>query len=183
MPNFKTHVSTGVIMFPIFYLLFLYLGKVITGYYFHFNASQIVLGFSLFILGSDFPDVDHQNALINKVFRILLLIFSVYYIFDHKMFFIKFIQLPFLLESTIMVVFAIAIGTIIGYVFNKTTKHRGIWHSIYMAIFWSILIYFLNYKSFAKLYYSISFLFGDILHLFLDKFFQEGKNGLKFKLK
>ncbi|BBE30837.1 hypothetical protein OSSY52_09780 [Tepiditoga spiralis] len=181
MPNFKTHISSGVITFPVFYLLFLYLGKVITGYYFHFNAIQITLGFSLFILGSDFPDVDHQNALINKVFRILLLIFSVYYAFDNKMFFLKYIKLPFLFESTLILILSIVFGIVIGYIFNKTTKHRGIWHSIFMAIFWSILIYFLNYRSFAKVYYSISFLFGDILHLFLDKFFQEGKNGLKLK--
>jgi hypothetical protein len=49
-----------------------------------FNNGELIFSFLLFILGADLPDVDHDLSIINKVFRILTVIFSVFYIFEYE---------------------------------------------------------------------------------------------------
>ena len=68
------------------------------------------------------------------------------------MLFLKYIKLSFLFESALIMFSSIVFGIMIGYVFNRTTKHRGVWHSIFMAILGCILIYFFNYSNVIHFY-------------------------------
>lgn len=170
MPNFKTHIISGIIAFPLFFLIF----NLIHSYFFYdiyYVPSEIFSSFLLFVLGSDFPDVDHHNAFINKFFRLFLVIGSVYYIFDYKQIFIEQFNLSYNISSFLIIVVGILIGMILGFIFNKLTKHRGMWHSIITGVVISVLIYFLNfkYRSPINLFYSLNFFVGFSLHLLLDK--------------
>ncbi|HOB15996.1 MAG TPA: metal-dependent hydrolase [Defluviitoga sp.] len=176
MPNFKTHIFSGILVFPIFFFLFNWL------YTLFFNevnyiSYEIVISYFLFVIGSDFPDVDHNYSFVNKLFRLSLIFGVVYYLFEYDYLYRNYLPLSYNLSNLIILSLGILIGLLLGFLFNALTKHRGIWHSIFMAIGMSVAIYLINIKSRkpVKILYCFSFLSGFSLHLFLDKFLDSSK--------
>ncbi|AEX85194.1 hypothetical protein XO10_03830 [Marinitoga sp. 1135] len=179
MPNFRTHVITGIILYPLYFLLF----SLIADFFsidFISSLKVILSGFFIFVLGSDLPDVDHNFSLINKFFRILLvgigiqIVFKISYYYD----FLSFLHMRLYVLKTIYIILGILAGGIMGILFNKITKHRGKWHSPITGIFLGIILYALITKNYYSIdiesvYISTALVFGFFVHLFLDAHFKE----------
>ena len=178
MPNFKTHISTGIFIFPFFFLLFNSIYSHLF-YPIYYVSHEIFISFLLFVLGSDFPDVDHNSSFINNLFRLFLIFGSVFYLFEYDYLYKKYLRPYF--NNNIYNFFIILVGTLIGIIlgkiFNKLTKHRRMWHSIITGIVLSLFIYLLNFKYRLpiKIFYSLSFMSGFSIHIILDKTFSSKK--------
>lgn len=173
MPNFKHHIMSGIFLFPIFYLFFSVIFSLIFNKYPLFNNGEVVFSFLLFVLGADLPDVDHDLSIINKIFRILIVIFSVYYMFEYEYLFRSIISInDFLVYNIIIIYLGIFLGYAVGIIFNSLTHHRGAWHKIYTGIILGAIIFFINakFKLEIRLFYSLSLISGYNLHLLLDKY-------------
>jgi uncharacterized membrane protein YoaK (UPF0700 family) len=177
IPNFRTHILSGIVAYPFFYILFATISSLIFSNIYYFSADEIAFSFSLFVLGSDLPDVDHQHALINKFFRILLIIATIYYVFLYS--YNLYPKIPFSrdVSNFLLLIVAISLGALISVLFNKLTRHRGIWHTVFMALILSGALFLLNlkYTLLIQIFYSLSLFFGYCVHLFLDKYFKENK--------
>ncbi|CEP77700.1 metal-dependent hydrolase [Defluviitoga tunisiensis] len=172
MPNFKTHILSGIFIFPFFFFLFNWFYSFFC-FEVNYIPSEIIFSYFLFVFGSDFSDVDHNNSFINKLFRLLLIFISVYYLFEFDYLYRTYLPFSYNTSNFIIILFGTLIGLLLGLLFNTLTKHRGFWHSIFTGIGISIIIYLTNINSRKpmKLLYSLSFLFGFIIHFLLDKYF------------
>jgi hypothetical protein len=138
-----------------------------------FNNGELIFSFLLFILGADLPDVDHDLSIINKVFRILTVIFSVFYIFEYEYLLREIININnFLLYNIVIIYIGIVFGYALGVVFNSLTRHRGAWHKIHTGIIIGTGIFLINGKfNFdVRLFYSLSLVSGFYIHLLMDKY-------------
>jgi inner membrane protein len=178
MPNFKTHVITGILFFPTFFLLYSFFMDIFN-ISFNPNTNMIIISFFFFVLGADLPDVDHNFSLINKFFRILLVGLGIYIVFKIKQSYdiLSFLQIRLYIINTIYIILGILIGGLIGALFNYVTKHRGKWHSPITAIIFGVIAYYLNTNNyyqidFYSLYLGLSITTGYIIHLFLDYHFK-----------
>jgi hypothetical protein len=185
MPNFRTHIISGIIGFPIFFFVFNIISYLFTKNFYSFSASEITISYALFILGSDFPDVDHQKSLINRFFRILLILVSVYYFFEYDYIFKHYIPFKGPFYYLLIIFVGISVGTLFGIIFNNTTKHRGAWHSILTAVLLSVILFLLNTKYYIliKFFYSFSLFIGHITHLSLDTINTNLKKKKRIKIK
>ena len=172
MPNFKTHILSGIFIFPVFFFLFNWFYSLFK-FEVNYIPSEIIVSYFLFVLGSDFSDVDHNNSFINKLFRLLLIFGSVYYLFTFDYLYRSYLPFSYNISNFIIIMLGILIGVLLGLLFNAMTKHRGFWHSIFTGIGISFIIYLINTnpRKPMKLLYSLSFLFGFIIHFLLDKYF------------
>ncbi|KLO21836.1 hypothetical protein X275_07810 [Marinitoga sp. 1197] len=178
MPNFKTHIITGILFYPVYFLLY----SAIMNFFnidFYQNDTLILTAFFFFVLGSDLPDVDHNMSLINRVFRILLIGAGIYSIFKIEKYynFLSFLSINIYLIKTIYIIIGIILGWIFGILFNHITKHRGKWHSPFTGILTGIILYFLktsNYYSvdYKTLFIALSLTTGFFIHLILDYYFK-----------
>ncbi|SHE63273.1 LexA-binding, inner membrane-associated putative hydrolase [Marinitoga hydrogenitolerans DSM 16785] len=178
MPNFKTHVITGILFYPTYFLLYSFILD-IANKAFYPDESIILISFFLFVLGSDLPDVDHKFSLINKIFRILLVGIGIYIVFKIRRYFDFFSFFPFRLYiiKTLYIIIGIILGSLIGILFNYITKHRGKWHSPITGIIIGIIMYILKTNSYYiidynALFLSLSLTIGFFVHLFLDFHFK-----------
>lgn len=174
MPNFKTHIITGILFYPTYFLLYSFILDIINGEFYP-NESIILISFFFFVLGADLPDVDHNFSLINKIFRILLVGLSISTIFKIKNYydFLAFLSTKIYILNTLYIIIGIILGGLIGYLFNNLTKHRGKWHNPITGIILGITSYFLianNYYSldYNALFVSLSLVIGFFVHLLLD---------------
>src|SRR6056297_2717851 len=112
MPNFKHHILSGVLIFPVYYLVFSIIFNAFNGHYPLFNNGELIFSFLLFVFGSDLPDVDHDLSIINKIFRILTIMFTVFYVFEYEYLFRDLININDFLLYNLIVIY---IGIILGY--------------------------------------------------------------------
>ncbi|GAB6188798.1 metal-dependent hydrolase [Marinitoga arctica] len=178
MPNFKTHIISGVLFYPIYFLLYSFIMDILNTEFYP-SESIILISFFFFLLGADLPDIDHNFSFINKLFRILLVGLGIFMVFKIRRYFdfLSFLHLKLYIIKTLYIIFGIIIGGIIGILFNNMTKHRGKWHSLFTGILFGIIVYFLkvnNYYtfSFEALFLGLSLTIGFCVHLFLDYFFK-----------
>jgi hypothetical protein len=176
MANFKTHLSVGISLGVICAV-----SSVIFGILFQWTIlSLLIISVSV---GSFLPDIDSDSSTPFKiVFSTLGIIFA---------FFTLAWSLQYHSNQLMLVIFTplftfSIIRFIIGTIFKKFTHHRGIFHSIPMAII-SILITVLLLKNFSQLptleYTALSLAIGAgfISHLILDEIYAAiNFNGKKF---
>ncbi|HOO74661.1 MAG TPA: metal-dependent hydrolase [Tepiditoga sp.] len=183
IPNFKTHITAGVLLYPLYFLLFIVIYRFFNGNYYYFSNYEIAAGLGIFMLSSDLPDVDHDFSIINKIFRLLIFCFSVYYtLFLWNKFGFS-ISDNYLFFKPLLIFAGILIGFLLGLLFNSLTKHRGIWHTYIMGVILSLIFYlmFLHIGSVIRLFYSLAVFSGYSVHLILDKFFTEKNGFIKIK--
>ncbi len=177
MANFKTHLSTGIILGIICATI-----AVVYGITSHWTLLALLI-FAVSI-GSFLPDVDSDSSIpFRIVFYALGITCSIFTIFwtinsyPDQLFFI----IGFPLVTFIIVRFAL------GSIFKKFTHHRGIFHSIPMAIVATLgtLLVLQNYSHFTsseQLLLSIAVGIGFIGHLILDEIYAATNlNGKKFR--
>ena len=173
MPNFKHHIMSGIFLFPMYYLIFSLVYFVFLNQYPLFNNGELIFSFLLFVLGSDLPDVDHDLSIINKIFRILTVIFSVFYVFEYEYLLREIININnFLLYNIVIIYIGIVFGYALGIVFNSLTRHRGAWHKIHTGIIIGAGIFLINSKFNIeiRMFYSLSLVSGFYVHLLMDKY-------------
>mgnify|MGYP003521633825 CR=1 FL=1 len=169
MANFKTHVVVaGVVGAGTAYVM-------ITSGVINFSTG-IEITF-LTMLGGLLPDVDTGNSRINRmVFVWLICLLEGIYLIT---------ELHTLSTKTAYGAAIIAGGIVLARVgFNNFTVHRGIYHSIPVAIASACLIGLILHDNFVaiNLSYSILAIFmGFIIHLLLDELYSINIAGMRLK--
>jgi len=142
----------------------------------------LVLSFLFFTLGSDAPDLDHKNAYLHRVAKVIIWVIAAIYLF----FLLKeqmpvwFPQLPLLREDIIIFYISILIGLMVSeFLLALTPPHRGPFHSVLapfvFGLITGVLFYILEVKDSKPseaisnaIYIGLSSLLGYALHLLLD---------------
>jgi membrane-bound metal-dependent hydrolase YbcI (DUF457 family) len=171
--NFKTHFVTTALASGALSSAFLTLEM--------FDKSQAMVAFAVGTLAGLAPDVDADNSKpLNIAFTVIAIIIS---------FFTMFAQAGSL-SIVEMLLFWLFVFFIVRFVFmlvfQMLTKHRGIFHSIPMALFLSqitvlIFHYFYQVPAHIAYLYAVFFLFGYVLHFLLDELVSVNLFGLYVK--
>lgn len=165
MADFKTHLSTGIVL-GICCAFFALINSILH----EWNTLCLVI--FLVSIGSFLPDVDSDSSISFKIIfyflGIITAFFSLTWLILNSYTIVNLILIPFGIFLIIRFAF--------GYIFKKFTRHRGIFHSIPMAII-SILLLLLLLNNFSNFDYYINFLLsvsigiGFISHLILDELY------------
>jgi len=180
MPNFKVHVVSGIFAFP---LIIPVLNLIHNVFQLQGMSDRIlILSFLFFTLGSDAPDLDHKNAYMHRVAKVIVWMIATVYLF----YFLReriplwFPGLKWLQNEIIMFYLAIFAGLLISTFLSAITPpHRGPFHSfiapIVFGLIVGILFYWLDIKNASPrlaisnaLYIGLSAAFGYTLHLTMD---------------
>ena len=172
MANFSTHLNVAAFGGAVLSSLF--------AINFHFDNKTAFVCFSATVIGGILPDIDHDKSTPLKIMHFIfsnLIAFLIIY---------KYIDKLKIIEMVIVWIMAnIAVG-IMFYVFKKTTRHRGMIHSIPSAFLFWFLTSFILYKilnfDIQKSYLIGMFLFiGYIIHLVLDEIYSVDITGQRVK--
>ena len=171
MANFSTHINTAALTSAI--------GVGVLA-----NSGIIDIKTSLYcfltgIIGGILPDIDHDNSTPLKIMYFIFTNLTAFFVIYNNIGHLKLLEI-FLIWGGIYLFFAFAF-----YIFKKTTKHRGMIHSIPTGMLFGFLTSFLFYKlgfSLKQSYIIGLFLFlGYIVHLILDELFSIDLTGRKIK--
>ena len=144
------------------------------------DNKTIFFCFVATIIGGILPDIDHDKStplkIMHFVFSNLIAFLVIYKYFAHLK----------VLEMVLIWFFVNLIIAIIFYIFKKTTKHRGMIHSIpaaFLAWFLSsfILYKFFNFDLFNSYLIGMFVFIGFIIHLLLDEIYSVDLTGRKIK--
>jgi membrane-bound metal-dependent hydrolase YbcI (DUF457 family) len=133
--------------------------------------SQSIMGFAIGTFGGLMPDIDSDNSkAIGIGFTVLSLLITILLIFLNS-------STYSLVEMLIMgaIVFStIRLGVID--IFRKISKHRGMFHSIPVALIWGLVTtilthLFFDLNSLVSWVYGFMMSFGYIVHLLLDELY------------
>lgn len=170
MPNFRTHVLSGLALYPIVVAIAVALPK-----YFSSSTTVLSAGYLLFVLGADLPDVDHKDAIIHKGIKALI---SASVGSASSIYWVNFLSkhpLPNLQIAIILAWIAGSIEAILTWYVVEilTPKHRGSVHSVTAALVYAggvwLVGWFLLQLSFKELNtLALSAFAGYLLHLILD---------------
>ncbi len=171
MPNYDTHVLSGVVTYPIAVLL----GEIMKTYLnlpLKPTPVALVLGYAFYVLGSDLPDMDHPNALIHRGTKPIVSVATGSAIFLWAS------DRVSLSPEWLNPVVTWAIGALGGlaawYLFTALMpRHRGIVHSLLFAAVYGLLTfalvgYGLKLSSGEGFYVGLAAFLGYTLHLLLD---------------
>ena len=173
MPNYEAHVLSGVLSYPLAVLVG-YLLKVYAGLPVGMTTTGMVIGYALYVLGSDLPDMDHPDALIHRGTKpiVSVAVGSAVFIWvsEHVS-----VSPETWVNSTVSWVAGAVGGIVAWYGFTWIMpKHRGIVHSllfaaIYGALAFVLVNYGLRMGTGVGLYAGLSAFMGYTLHLVLDR--------------
>ena len=163
MANFNTHftVASGASAVVSATLLSM---EVVT-------PEQAVIAFGIGTLGGLLPDVDSSHSTSIKVgFNVLSLLMTIMIIFVKSS--------SFSLIEMIIVASLVFMGIRYAFLefFRKISKHRGMFHSIPVAIIWGIVIaimcqWFFDLNSLVSWVYGVMIILGYFVHLILDEIY------------
>jgi membrane-bound metal-dependent hydrolase YbcI (DUF457 family) len=163
MANFKTHISWGVII-AIALVVFGLIGSFVSGF------ELMALVFLAVLVGSFLPDLDSDGGLpFQIVFGLAGLVLAgmcFYYFFQNG-------ERDWKILGGFSVGVFILVRFILGYFFEKLTRHRGIFHSVPAGVLFGLLtIWILQYFSldfYQKLILGGAVFVGYLGHLILDE--------------
>ncbi|AJC71574.1 MAG: metal-dependent hydrolase [Thermococcus sp.] len=171
MPNYDTHVLSGVATYPIAVLL----GELMKTYLnlpLKLTPIALVLGYAFYVLGSDLPDMDHPNALIHRGSKPIVSVAAGSAIFLWAS--DKVSLSPEWLSPVVAWVVGAVAGLAGWYLFTVLMpKHRGVVHSLLFATVYGLLAfilvgYGLTLSPDEGLYVGLAAFLGYTLHLLLD---------------
>ena len=172
MASFATHLNVAAFVSGI--------ASVSIGYS-NLSSPQDALGyFFAGIVGGILPDIDHDKSTPIKILQ---------FFFSNLIAFL--ITFKYIGSIPILNILLIWLCSYIGmsfifYIFKKTTKHRGMIHSIPAGLLFWFLTSLIAYKYFSlnltKSYFLGMFVFiGYITHLILDEIYSVDITGKKIK--
>jgi membrane-bound metal-dependent hydrolase YbcI (DUF457 family) len=180
MPGYRKHLTFALFSFPLVTLSY----KIITLFSKGTSLTweMIGIGFVLYSISAEAPDVDHKQAYANSIFRFLLWVMISLLTFKY-LYTEYYYCLPVFYERIIEEVFLI-ISIIGGFgvsmlILKLLPVHRGPMHTLWFAILYAFLIavgyWYLweNGGSGTKVFSTVLFIFlcaffGYINHLLLD---------------
>ncbi len=180
MPNFKVHVVSGIITFPLIIPLY---SIIQNGLQLVVISDRVlILSFIFFTLGSDAPDLDHKNAYMHRVAKVIIWMIATIYLFFvfKERIPLWFPQLAFLRNEIVLFYLSILMGWLVSVFLSAITPpHRGPFHSFLAPFVFGLLagglFYVLEMKAASPtqaisnaIYIGISSLLGYTLHLMMD---------------
>ncbi|ASJ01945.1 hydrolase [Thermococcus profundus] len=171
MPNYDAHVLSGIITYPLAVALAGILADY-AGIPFKLTSMAMVLGYALYVLGADLPDMDHPNALIHRGTKpiVAVLLGSAVYMWAAERIHLS---QPWMSQTAAWGVGAV--GAVVGwYGFTAVMpRHRGVVHSLLFATIYGFLAfllgpYGLHISTGEGLFLGFSAFSGYTLHLILD---------------
>ncbi len=163
MANFNTHFAVGAIASATISSTLLSMTIL--------KPTEAVMAFAIGTFGSLMPDIDSDNSkAIGIGFTIISLLITILFIFAEVITYS-------IVELIIMggaIFYTIRFG-LIG-AFRKISRHRGMFHSIPVALIWGLLTTLIAYNFFyvnnlVSWIYGLVMSFGYIVHLILDEFY------------
>ncbi len=133
------------------------------------SPEEAVYAFALGTLGALLPDVDSAHSTSIKVgFNVLSILMTIMVIF------VKSSTYSLIEMSIVASLVFIGIRYALLDIFRKISKHRGMFHSIPVAIIWGIVIailmqYFFGLNSLISWVYGFMVTTGYFVHLILDE--------------
>lgn len=173
MAAFKEHVNVTAIAVGIV-VVALYDGDVLTLY-------QALTAFFIGLVGGLLPDIDSDNSKpLQVVFKIISIVLPLLILLAF------FPAMPVLKTVLLWIVFALLLRLTLFKLFLHLTHHRGIFHSVPMALLVAELTILFSYKvikldlQLAAVYGFVIF-FGFLTHLILDEVYSINALGIKMK--
>jgi hypothetical protein len=173
LANFKVHFNAGAVSSGILSSSFLALDMV----------SPLQSGLFLFlgIVGSILPDIDSNNSVPLRVgFNVLTLVISFLVLFK--------IAVDYSVVEMIIIWFLTFwfMKKIVLKLFNKYTRHRGIFHSIPAGVLFGLVVVIVLYHIFGFYHFhawlgGFFIFFGYLVHLVLDEMYSVDFSGRKLK--
>lgn len=154
--NYEGHVLSGILSYPLVILLASFL-KYYANLPFELTTLSMILGYGVYVLGSDLPDLDHPEALIHRGIKpiVAVMVGSAVFVKGENLLSIgnKIMDPAF----GWLVAGLFAFGS--WYAFSALMpKHRGIVHSLAFAFVYGVL-------AFASFEYGLGFKFGEALFI------------------
>ena len=173
MANFNTHFSVAAGASALVSATLLSMEVV--------SPEQAVVAFGLGTLGGLLPDVDSAHSKSIKVgFNVLTLLITIMLIFAKSATY----SLVEMFLSSVVVFVTIRYAFL--EVFRKISKHRGMFHSIPVALIWGVLIailaqWFFALNSLVSWVYGFMIVWGYMVHLTLDELYSVDLGGRRMK--
>ena len=172
MPNYDTHVLSGIMTYPIAVLIGELL-KVYAKLPVELTSTALILGYAFYVLGSDLPDMDHPDALIHRGSKPIVSVAAGSAVFLWARGFVH--MNPAWLDPVVSWVAGALAGLVAWYAFTwLMPKHRGIVHSLLFAGIYGLLAfllveYGLKMSTGEGIFVGLSAFLGYTLHLALDR--------------
>ncbi|ALV63009.1 hypothetical protein ADU37_CDS13100 [Thermococcus sp. 2319x1] len=170
--NYEGHVLSGILTYPLAVLLASFL-KYYANLPFELTTISMIVGYGVYVLGSDLPDLDHPEALIHRGVKpiVAVIVGGAVFVKGRN------------LVSVGNEVGDPALGWLIAcllafgswYAFSALMpKHRGIVHSLAFALLYGAVIfasfeYGLGFKFGEALFIAFAAFLGYSLHLIIDR--------------
>lgn len=163
MANFNTHFIVGAASSAVLSGTFLSMELL--------DPNQAILAFTLGTFGSLMPDVDSNHSKsISIGFTVISFLITTLAVFIKNSTY----SLVEMLILAAMVFSLVRFGLID--IFRKISKHRGMFHSVPVALIWGVLTailmhLFFDLDALISWIYAIMMSFGYIVHLILDEIY------------
>ncbi|MFN6991482.1 MAG: metal-dependent hydrolase [Fervidobacterium sp.] len=179
MPNLTAHLKFGMFSYPIYVFFYLFICNSFQ-LKFEPNIIDLAMSYLFYIVGSDLPDLDSNNAPLRSFVKAFSLGFSIYiftdFIFKNiqnvplfEKFKYSFLYNPFLFSLSISIAMLIGAGLINLFLSLPIFSHRGFAHSITFAVIYGLLIYlFTSSISKNPVFLGTSAFFGVMSHMVAD---------------
>jgi len=169
--NYDQHVLGGIITYPIVVVVAALISEH-TSFHFGLTTLTMAIGYALYVLGSDLPDVDHPQALIHRgtkpLFSIAVAV-ATYVNISHRT--------SFGTSAWMRLGALWAISAMFGvggwFAFTALMpRHRGVVHSVLFAVVYGLLGFglgvLLKLSTHSSAYLGFAAFCGYMLHLLLD---------------
>ncbi|WP_456422441.1 metal-dependent hydrolase [Thermococcus sp.] len=172
MPNYDAHVLSGIATYPVAVLI----GEALRVYLklpLGLTPTALVIGYALYVLGSDLPDMDHPDALIHRGTKpiVSVAVGSAVFLWVERLIHLD----PSWLNPVVAWLIGALGGLIAWYLFTALMpRHRGVVHSLLFAGVYGLLAflladYGLRMTTGEGLFIGLSAFLGYTLHLTLDR--------------
>ncbi|QTA37333.1 metal-dependent hydrolase [Thermosipho ferrireducens] len=185
MPNFHTHIRFGIFSYPIILVIYEFVIRI--GRFDSPSSQVIAIGFLIYILSSDMPDIDHNHSFLHKFIKLLLMGTAAYLEFVNSFFinifkishlYVSYFSIRFFISFT----FALCVGALYEIV---TPRHRGPLHTVLAGLIYGTIVatgYWWSYKNIPDtVFIGTVSITGYISHLVLDSLFMERNGELKVR--
>ncbi|ASJ10616.1 hydrolase [Thermococcus sp. P6] len=174
MPNYDTHVLSGVVSYPLVVFIAFIL-RDHAGIPFVLSSMAMVVGYAFYVLGADLPDVDHPSALIHRGTKPIVAVAVGSAVFMKVPDYINLNLGSEGLNVTAAWLLGALTAVVAWYGFTALMpRHRGIVHSLLAAAVYGLLAYALmefglGMGTGESLFVGFSAFSGYTLHLLLDR--------------
>jgi len=169
--NYDQHVLGGIITYPVVVVLAALISEH-TRVHFELTTLTMAIGYALYVLGSDLPDIDHPQALIHRgtkpLFAIAVAV-AAYVNLSHR------VSFGSSAWMRLGVLWAVSAMFGVGGWFAFTAlmpRHRGVVHSLLFALVYGGVGFglgvLLKLGTYSAGYLGFAAFCGYMLHLILD---------------